>query len=182
MSGRGGRGRPTWGEAREGRREPRPRAGGRCRGRQEHRRWRAGRPRSACIEVSGKDSDAGGSGQRRTRRKGSCATSSAARDSRGGKQPIPVVSPQTGVAARATHRPGGGRQSPAPSGAFPGARGGSEDGCCPLASAPSPRPAGPPTGPAPASRRLRAALAASLVLGQGKQPGRPGRAYPAGPP
>lgn len=104
--------RPTWGEARKGRREPRPRAGGRCRGRQEHPWWRAGRPRSARIGVSGKDSAAGGSGQRRPPRKGSCATSSAAGDSRGGKRPIPVVSPQTGVATRATKGQGEGCRVP----------------------------------------------------------------------
>lgn len=120
MSGRGASGRPTWGEARKGRRELRPRARQRCPGRQEHRWWRAGRPRCACIGVSGKDPDADGSGQRRPPPEGSRATSSAARVSRGGTRPIPVVSLQTGVATRATQRPGGGPAESRSSGGVPG--------------------------------------------------------------
>lgn len=165
-------------------------AGGRP-GRQEHGRWRAGRPRSARKGVSGRDPDAGLAGEPGPPRpppEGSRATSSAAGivGAEGGRwrwlrRPFPVLSPQTGVLTRATQRPRGGPQSPAPSGAFPAPGAAGRTAAAPWRP---PRARGPqslPRGGRPPPRRC--AQPGRPLRSRGKDAAwAPGRASAAGPP
>nr|XP_044606859.1 runt-related transcription factor 1 isoform X1 [Equus asinus] len=87
------------------------------------------------------------------------------------QRPFPVVSPQTEVltrarAGRAPRRRGRARADRAAARQRAGEA--SEGCCCPLASAPSPRPAAPPAGRVSTSRQLGAACRIALGLGRGK--------------
>lgn len=176
---REGQGRAHLGTSATGRRQPGPRA---QRGAQEAWSTTAwgGPPAGSRHRGFWKRSQHGGSGdpgpcQRSPRHQPGRSATGGARAGRSRsswlRRPFPVVSPQTEVltrarAGRAPRRRGRARADRATARRRAGEA--SEGCCCPLASAPSPRPAAPPAGRVSTSRQLGAACRIALGLGRGK--------------